>query len=189
MHTTSPTRTSPGMTERSPLLPPNVERRAGTASAGSADQEHARNHDENETNRRLVQLAFKLDTRPLTTIGMCLLLIITLDIGASLVSTALLQVQEDIICRDFSQQEQRRQGVSNETDCKGNDVQSELSIIQSWLVVFQLLPGLIMAVPMGLVSDRYGRSPVLGLSLFGITLSYLFSAVVCKSVHDLIKQG
>ncbi|KAK4207235.1 major facilitator superfamily domain-containing protein [Rhypophila decipiens] len=113
-------------------------------------------------------------TRSLTTIGMCLLLIILLDIGLSLLSTGLLQVQEDIVCQKLIHDDPEQQ-----RDCKDKNVQTELSIIQSWQVVFDLLPGLLMAVPIGIIADKYGRSLVLGLSLLGITLSYAFSSAVC----------
>ncbi|KAM7198756.1 Major facilitator superfamily domain containing protein [Naviculisporaceae sp. PSN 640] len=184
MRATSPARTDPGISERSPLIPPYTDRQTNSANGGT-NQEHA-TIDENVTGRP-VQAAVG-DSRPIVTIGMCVLLIILLDIGVSLVATGLLQVQEDIICRDiqngFGQPQQlfphtEHEDRPNKPDCKGNDVQSELSIIQSWSVVFDLLPGVVMAVPLGLVADRYGRSLVLGLSLLGISLSYGFSAVVC----------
>ncbi|KAK4219174.1 major facilitator superfamily domain-containing protein [Rhypophila decipiens] len=70
------------------------------------------------------------------------------------------------------------------SECKTSPlVQAEFSIINSWSVVLQLLPGLVMAVPMGLLADKHGRTVVMALSMAGMTLGYGFSILVC-SVPD-----
>ncbi|KAM7221105.1 Major facilitator superfamily domain containing protein [Rhypophila decipiens] len=70
------------------------------------------------------------------------------------------------------------------SECKSSPlVQAEFSIINSWSVVLQLLPGLVMAVPMGLLADKHGRTVVMALCMAGMTLGYGFSILVC-SVPD-----
>ncbi|KAK3939792.1 efflux pump ustT [Diplogelasinospora grovesii] len=114
-------------------------------------------------------------SKRLTVIGLCFGLMMLLEIGLVLISTPLLEVQEDILCR-------RRYPapLGEDPDCKDKNVQGELASLQSWLIVLDLVPGLAVAVPYGLVAERQGRTLVLGLSLLGITLSYLFNAVVCS---------
>ncbi|KAM7183034.1 Major facilitator superfamily domain containing protein [Rhypophila sp. PSN 637] len=166
MTTDGPTQIGSGVSERSPLLrQDDQDTEDQTAKANVAKSQES-------------ILTSTSAARSLITIGMCLFLIILLDIGLSLLSTGLLQVQEDNICQNLIRNDPE-QKPQQRGDCKDKDVQSELSIIQSWQVVFDLLPGLLMAVPIGIVADKYGRSLVLGLSLLGITLSYAFSSVVC----------
>ncbi|KAM7190719.1 Major facilitator superfamily domain containing protein [Naviculisporaceae sp. PSN 640] len=66
-------------------------------------------------------------------------------------------------------------------DCKSSPpTQSEFSIITSWYFVLQLLPGLVMAVPMGLLADKHGRTLVMALSMAGMTLNFGFSVLICS---------
>jgi MFS family permease len=42
--------------------------------------------------------------------------------------------------------------------------------------------GILTAIPYGLVSDRYGRKVVLGLSLLGATLGIVWYDMICKLI-------
>jgi MFS family permease len=122
--------------------------------------------------------------RRLVTIGLCVTLIFTLEIGVALANTALMQVQENILCDRLNPLAPGNDGREIPRDhvirCSDNKVQNELSIIQSWNFVLELLPGLVMAVPFGLIADRYGRVVVLGLSMTGMTLQWFYIALVCE---------
>ncbi|KAF4511925.1 hypothetical protein G6O67_001122 [Ophiocordyceps sinensis] len=100
----------------------------------------------------------------------------TLEIGATLVSTPMSQIQEAIICKvhhpDTSE-------PSTDARCKDQGVQSELSTLQGWELTFGLLPGLLTAVPYGIAADRYGRRVILSLSLLGFALVQATDAVIC----------
>lgn len=108
----------------------------------------------------------------------CLLLLAAVEIGSALVAVPMNQIQEGIMCR-----ERYPNVLASATDarCKGSDVQSALSSLQGWELTFGLVPGLLTAVPYGIAADRYGRRPVLGLSLLGICIVQAVDIVVCES--------
>ncbi|KAF4504262.1 hypothetical protein G6O67_008435 [Ophiocordyceps sinensis] len=86
------------------------------------------------------------------------------------------QIQEGIICQMW------HPGIpepSKDVRCKDRDVQSELSTLRGWELTFGLIPGLLTAIPYGIIADRYGRKVVLSLSLFGITLVQAVDIIIC----------
>ncbi|KAK3311005.1 major facilitator superfamily domain-containing protein [Chaetomium strumarium] len=68
--------------------------------------------------------------------------------------------------------------LSDDPICKSPDVQGYLAMLRGWSNTFECIPGIVGAVPYGILSDRWGRRPVLGLSVFGIVLSYVFMYAV-----------
>jgi MFS family permease len=44
----------------------------------------------------------------------------------------------------------------------------------------------VLALPYGVLSDRYGRKPILCLGILGIVLGELWVRVVCKSDIDIL---
>jgi len=64
--------------------------------------------------------------------------------------------------------------------CKGSDVQGYLATVVGWQSTFDSIPGIVGSVPYGVLSDRWGRRPVMGLSLVGIGLSFAWCYGVCK---------
>ncbi|OJZ79635.1 hypothetical protein ASPFODRAFT_148805 [Aspergillus luchuensis CBS 106.47] len=96
------------------------------------------------------------------------------EIALILVATPMRPIQEDIICRKHYPG-----ALAASSMCKSDIVQSELSLIKGWEATFGLLPGMITAVPYGMAAERYGRRPVLGLSLLGISLSQAVDIIVC----------
>ena len=108
------------------------------------------------------------------------------SLGSAFVELPLLQLQEAILCDRFnSTGPPDFQSSLSQLDglwpCKQEDVQKELSILRQWLIMSQLLPTLLVGVPMGIVADRYGRTFVLGLALFGATLALGASVLICTS--------
>ena len=95
------------------------------------------------------------------------------SLGSAFVELPLLQLQEDILCRHSSS------AGPPDWPCKQDDVQKELSVLRQWLIMADLLPTLLVGVPMGIVADRYGRTIVLGLALFGATLATGAAVLIC----------
>jgi MFS family permease len=70
--------------------------------------------------------------------------------------------------------------LSDDPVCKGPDVQGYLAMLRGWMATFECLPGIVGAVPYGVLSDRWGRRPLLGMSLGGIVGSVAFTYGVCE---------
>jgi hypothetical protein len=60
------------------------------------------------------------------------------------------------------------------------DVQGYLVMLRGWAAAFECIPGIVGAVPYGILSDRWGRRPVLGLSFVGLVASVGFTYLVCE---------
>jgi MFS family permease len=126
----------------------------------------------------------KATANRLLVIILCIILSIVLGTANTAVDTALLQVQEDILCDKLHQlNTPRDDGLGDPNDasrhCEDREVQAQLSIIRSWAIIFDLVPGLVMAIPFGLVADKQGRTLVLGLSILGTAASTAFQILVC----------
>lgn len=111
-------------------------------------------------------------------VAVCMLLILLLELGAYLASIPLTQVLEETICRAFHPPPTPAP-APGDPRCKGNDVQTELSLIRGWQSTLDYIPSLLTAVPYGFLADRRGRELVLRLSLIGITLASGFLVLIC----------
>ncbi|GAB1311559.1 hypothetical protein MFIFM68171_01769 [Madurella fahalii] len=68
--------------------------------------------------------------------------------------------------------------LTDDPACKTPDVQGYLAMLRGWASTFECIPGIVGAVPYGILSDRWGRKGVLGLSLLGIWVGTAFTYVV-----------
>lgn len=64
--------------------------------------------------------------------------------------------------------------------CKQPDVQGYLAMLRGWQNTFESIVGLLLTVPFGILSDRWGRRGVMALSMAGIVASYMFMYLVCE---------
>ncbi|SPO05441.1 uncharacterized protein DNG_08128 [Cephalotrichum gorgonifer] len=99
--------------------------------------------------------------------------------GAALSDLPILRITEDAICRAHLK------SVADKIDeslCKDSDVQAELSFIVAMISMFQVIPGLVLGFPYGLLADRLGRRPVICLAVLGITLSIAWTMLVLNHI-------
>ncbi|ROV93801.1 hypothetical protein VMCG_08796 [Cytospora schulzeri] len=68
-------------------------------------------------------------------------------------------------------------GDDNEV-CKHPDVQGRLAMYRGWSYTLECVPTILLAVPYGLMSDRWGRKPVALLAFAGIALITVWYEVV-----------
>lgn len=106
----------------------------------------------------------------------CTLVMVLTNFAGFFIDTPYTQILEATICRSF------HPDIVSGADprCKDNDVQSELSLINGWSLTFTLIPGLLMAVPYGMLADSIGKKFVLNLSIFGFALSQITTILICK---------
>ncbi|PYH32759.1 MFS general substrate transporter [Aspergillus neoniger CBS 115656] len=103
------------------------------------------------------------------------LIAVTVDIGNYISVAPQLQIFELNICQRLHPEvfDSNPGGVLPSvvpSACKTADVQGELALLKGWMSTFDQLPGIILALPYGLMADRVGRKPVLFLSLAGCVL-------------------
>ncbi|KAF7590005.1 hypothetical protein BBP40_003449 [Aspergillus hancockii] len=96
--------------------------------------------------------------------------VVTIDFGAFLSIAPQIEIFESIICRKHYQEI----GVfAADSLCKAPEVQGELAFLNGWMDTLDEVPGILLAIPYGLMADRLGRKPVLLLSLLGLILDQI----------------
>lgn len=108
-------------------------------------------------------------------------MVILVDLAAFFLEAPQTKILEGIVCRRYYE----GLGATTPTtpshddhDCTTRPVQAELATIVQTLNTFNRLPGLLLAIPYGIVADRYGRRPVFLLAILGA----LLQDAICKTV-------
>ncbi|PWY83292.1 MFS transporter [Aspergillus sclerotioniger CBS 115572] len=112
------------------------------------------------------------------------LIAVTLDFGNYLSVAPQLQAFESIICQRlhpelFAYTPGGGLPLVASPSCKSADVQGDLALLKGWMNTFDQLPGIILALPYGLMADRIGRKPVLAMSLLGIVMEEIAIRLIC----------
>ncbi|RDW58813.1 MFS transporter-10 [Coleophoma cylindrospora] len=117
--------------------------------------------------------------------ALCLLLLTTGDFATGMVGIPLTRVYESIACSQYYKLHDPSRiapgtGEVPEEWCKVAPVQAEVALIRGYEALFVSIPGVLLAVPYGLLADKWGRKPVVLLSLLGFLLSTTCTLVVCR---------
>ncbi|KAK8144800.1 hypothetical protein G3M48_005338 [Beauveria asiatica] len=116
----------------------------------------------------------------------CLLCFFCLVIGEALLTTPVLQIRENLICRaTFPDLLPPGADLNRHPLCKSNRVQAELALVNGWELTFILLPSILTGVAWGVAADRHGRTRILQLANLGVLLS-LFWQVTVYSFPDAL---
>ncbi|KAF7180912.1 hypothetical protein CNMCM7691_000041 [Aspergillus felis] len=107
-------------------------------------------------------------------LGIC-----AINFGSYLAMAPQVQIFESIICRKLhpeiallTTQEQI------DARCKALDVQGELALVNGWKETLDTLPGILLALPFGLMADQAGRRMVLRLSLLGLIVEEVMVRII-----------
>lgn len=102
------------------------------------------------------------------------IMVILVDLAGFFLEAPQTKILEGIICsRHYSDA-----ATTVAHDCTAAPVQSELATVTQMLNTFNRLPGLFVAIPFGILADRYGRRPVLLLAILGALLQDVVSKAV-----------
>lgn len=99
-------------------------------------------------------------------------LVILVDLAGFFQEAPQTKILENIICSRYYT------AATDEHDCTVGPVQSELATVTQMLNTFNRLPGLVVAIPFGIMADRYGRRPILLLAILGALLQDIVSKFV-----------
>ncbi|KAM3073471.1 hypothetical protein ACMFMG_004631 [Clarireedia jacksonii] len=125
----------------------------------------------------------------------CIISVLLIEIGDFMTQAPAARIIEDIICRAYFSSApfstpsgiDLPSGSIPEEDCKSDIIQGKMAMLKGWDQMFSCIPGLIMAVPYGVLADRVGRRPVLFSSLMGLMASVAWAMTVCyfDTVFDI----
>ncbi|KAK4168770.1 major facilitator superfamily domain-containing protein [Cladorrhinum sp. PSN259] len=171
-------------TEHTPLLPGSLPE-----SSTGQTEEVTSDRDNDPGNVLRAQL------RP-TVILLAFIILFLIELAIGMVAAPTNAIMESIICRQMHPDELLLPSHSgtvvggiirhfaggvflvDNPICKSPDVQGKLAMIRAWGYTFDCLPGILLSVPYGMVSDKWGRKPVIYLSLLGVILGQIFTDLV-----------
>lgn len=107
-----------------------------------------------------------------------------IEVGDYIEKAPMMRAFEDILCRKYYESTTPLGTHITlpipEQDCKFPAVQGELAMLKGWDAAFACIPGLLLALPFGYVSDKYGRRIVMVLSMLGVTLGLAWTILISK---------
>ncbi|KAK4864022.1 hypothetical protein LT330_010232 [Penicillium expansum] len=113
----------------------------------------------------------------------CAIFLLSADFGFFMSTAPQIAVYEEIICRNY---QATLHGAGNDTlippevnPCKSEAVQGELALVIGYQNTFDVVPGLLLSLPYGVMADRWGRKPLVYLSMLGILLGEVWVRIVC----------
>ncbi|KAJ5490775.1 hypothetical protein N7539_002342 [Penicillium diatomitis] len=116
---------------------------------------------------------------------MCAIFVLAAEIGTFVSLAPETAIYERIICRNqgilSDSVDTPLVGVppANPNDpCKSESVQAELALIKGYKDMFEVLPSILLSLPYGVLSDHWGRKPVLLLGIVGIVLGEMWIRLV-----------
>jgi MFS family permease len=117
------------------------------------------------------------------TVGLCIALITIVDLGSYLFLAPQTRLYEDIACtRYYLVHDPSLIGIHGhvpEELCKVDDVQNKIALIFGWQEVWDAIPGILLAVPYGVLADKWGRKLVLSMGLVGIVVQQIWILFIC----------
>ncbi len=116
-----------------------------------------------------------------TYVKLCVIIFLV-NIAFQVLEPAQLRIYERIFCAQWYQEHKTDlalvDGQVPENLCKIPAVQRQVSSLRGWLEFFEATPTLIMAIPIGILADIFGRRPFFRLELFAISLQQIWITVV-----------
>ena len=127
------------------------------------------------------QRAWKLRVRVTMLIA---LLIVAVDLPSVLAGTSMVRILESIYCKQhYELVDPSKIGLDGkipEKLCKVEEVQKQLSSLRGWMSFWSHLPGLFLAVPFGMLADKYGRKWLFVMNIVAMQGRSTWSYVVCE---------
>ncbi|PQE32712.1 major facilitator superfamily transporter protein [Rutstroemia sp. NJR-2017a WRK4] len=106
-----------------------------------------------------------------------------IEFGGYLMAVPGLRIYEDIICHHYYDNlhgdgNVMEDGNIDESMCKIDSIQNELSTIVAALHFLEAIPGLVTTIPYGMLMDRIGRKPIFILAMAGVVLDVMWRNMV-----------
>ncbi|EKG10419.1 Major facilitator superfamily [Macrophomina phaseolina MS6] len=108
--------------------------------------------------------------------GVIIALLVIVDFAGCMLEAPQTDIFEKIICDKYYASSS---SAAAGRDCTVHAVQGELALVNELLRTLNQMPGILLAIPYGILADRIGRRPVLLLSSFGCCVQDVLAKVVC----------
>jgi MFS family permease len=107
-------------------------------------------------------------------------MVLLMDLAAFFLDAPQTSILEANICSRYYESSEPYDYNFNpvEKDCRAAPVQAELATVNQLLNTFNQLPGLFVAIPFGIIADRYGRRPLFYLIILGAMLQDIVAKTV-----------
>ena len=123
-----------------------------------------------------------------TYVKLCIIVFLV-NIAFQVLGPAQVRIYERIFCEQWYQEHKTDlelvDGQIPENLCKILAVQRQVSSLRGWLEFFDGTPTLIMAIPIGILADIFGRRPFFRLELFAISLQQIWITAVTFFPHKI----
>jgi len=120
-------------------------------------------------------------------LSLVLSIVFVTDLANSVSKAPLIRVFESIICQNYfaivDPSKINSNGSVEERYCKVGPVQEELALLRGWQDFFDYIPGLFLAIPFGMLADRYGRKWLSVLNVASMWLRMGWICFVCAFPH------
>ena len=127
--------------------------------------------------------ASKLWNRKTYTFALILTSVILLNGGNTVQEAPKTRLFESIFCSNFYREHDPsfigEDGIVPERFCKIEPVQSDVAMLKGWQVFLDNIPSILLAIPFGILADKYGRKPIILLNAIALCLRISWIMFVC----------
>ncbi|KAJ5450750.1 uncharacterized protein N7458_007199, partial [Penicillium daleae] len=120
----------------------------------------------------------RLKSKRLMILIMTAIFALGVDLGNDMSLAPQTAIFERIICRNYGLLSTGNQPVNGSDPCKSEAVQAELALVLGYKDMFEALPSILLSLPYGVLSDHWGRKPVIYLGIVGMLLGELWVRLV-----------
>lgn len=117
------------------------------------------------------------------TFALIIVLLILLNGGNTVQEAPKTRLFESIFCSHFYREHDPSfigpDGTVLERFCKIEPVQSDVAMLKGWQVFLDNIPSILLAIPFGILADKYGRKPIILLNSIALCLRISWIMVVC----------
>lgn len=166
----------------SPAATSETDRQTPPPSSAEPNESHEAYHDHHDADHALELIEKAAQARNKHIWRLCFTIFALVQAGNVVLRPPLVQLKELSACMSYY-----GPGWSLGRDCRVESVQNELETLIKWQQLLDTAPGILFGVFYGMAADRFGRKPVLGLALVGITLAAVWTQVVCTSTISTLK--
>ncbi|PYI21871.1 MFS general substrate transporter [Aspergillus violaceofuscus CBS 115571] len=140
---------------------------------------HHHHQDEEEDEEDVKLLNKKIRFRLMVTL---FAMILAVEVGICMSNGPVTRIFESIACREYyAQYDPTQIGANGQVDedlCKIKEVQQDLAAVKGYMEFFDGTLSAILAIPYGLMADRFGRKSTICLSIPGFVLNCLMQLAV-----------